>query len=109
MEKLKSFYNRYVNWIVIGLIVLLSLKSCQSCSRSRQITYQQQQRTLVSDSLNHDLDIYNRKIDSLNHELNLQKEQNTQLKRENDLLRETNNYYKQSNNKLIDNIKNFEK
>lgn len=104
MDKLKTFYDRYVNWIVIILAVLLGLKSCQSCSRSRQIQYQQQQGVLVSDSLNHDLDVYDRKIDSLKHELKLQKEQSTQLKRENDLLRETNNYYKQSNKKLIDNI-----
>lgn len=104
MEKIKTLYKQYINWVVIVLVLLLGFKSCQSCSRSRQIAYQHQQDMIVTDSVSRDMKHFTRKIDSLEQELKLQNEKNNLLRRENDILKETNSYYKQTNKKLIDNI-----
>ena len=42
---MKNLYQKYINWIVIFLIVLCSFKTCQSCSRSRQLEYIQSTTT----------------------------------------------------------------
>ena len=53
--KLKEFYNKYINWIVVVLFVLLMFKSCQSCSRDRaneyNTTLHNQAETVLVDSL----------------------------------------------------------
>ena len=104
MEKLKLLYSKYTNWIIIILVVLFGLKSCQSCSRKNQILYYQKQNTALCDSVNKDANLYSKRIDSLVYELEKQKDKNIQLQREINLLNETNKYYKQSNRKLIDNL-----
>lgn len=104
MEKLKLFYTKYVNWIVIILFVCLGLKTCQSCSRERRVVYYQTQTTQTIDSLLNIIEERNKRIDSLTYELEKQSDRNAQIQREIKLLKETNVYFKQSNKKLIDNI-----
>ena len=42
---IKYIYKKYINWIVILLFTLYSFKTCQSCSRSRQLEYIQSTTT----------------------------------------------------------------
>ena len=111
IEKLKTYYNKYVNWIVIILLILFGLKSCQSCQRGRQIKFYKQSSELVVDSLKDDIRYVDKYSDSLKNEIRVYKSEIKAreneiktLKEENTLLRESNNHYKQVNKKLIDNI-----
>ena len=60
---MKNLYQKYINWIVIILIVLCSFKTCQSCSRSRQLDYIQSN---TSETIGYYIDTLNVYKDSLN-------------------------------------------
>jgi hypothetical protein len=55
---MKQLYSKYVNYIVIALFVLLSLKSCQSCSRQRTIEWHTTKYEAKIDTLNNAIDNY---------------------------------------------------
>lgn len=55
MEKIKNFLKTKSTWIIIILLVLFTLKSCQSCNRRQEISFMKQQTELVVDSLNSEI------------------------------------------------------
>lgn len=55
MEKIKNFLKTKSTWIIIVLLVLFTLKSCQSCNRRQEISFMKQQTELVVDSLNSEI------------------------------------------------------
>lgn len=103
-EKIKTYYNKYVNYIVIILLILLGLKSCQSCQRGRQIKFYKQSSEIVVDSLIDDIRSNDKYSDSLKNEIKVYQNEIRALKDENQMLKESNSHYKQVNKKLIENI-----
>lgn len=61
--KIKELYKKYINWIVIILLVLCSFKTCQSCSRSRQLEYKQ---SIANETIGYYIDTLSIYKDSLN-------------------------------------------
>ena len=77
----KEFYNKYVNWIVIVLICLVMIKGCQSCTRKRQVRFNEIKTEQMSNSLNIAIDSLNVQIDSLNKVISLIKSFETSLQK----------------------------
>ncbi len=107
MEKLKLYYKKYVNYIVIILLVAFGLKSCQSCSRARQLEFYKSQTVLAEDSLKNDINTGQSYADSLLYELKLVQQENKQLKQENKLVKDINEQYKKANNELLKTNRNL--
>ena len=97
----KEFYNKYVNWIVIVLICLAMIKGCQSCTRKRQVRFNEIKTEQMSNSLNITIDSLNRQIDSLNKVISLKDKDIEYLKATNESLETSNKYYRNTNNTLI--------
>ena len=90
----KEFYNKYVNWIVIVLICLVMIKGCQSCTRKRQVRFNEIKTEQMSNSLNIT-------IDSLNKVISLKDKDIEYLKATNESLETSNKYYRNTNNTLV--------
>ena len=57
---MREFYNKYVNWIVIILFIMVCAKSCRSCALESRSTWDNVKRTEYVDSLTYRYDsIYN--------------------------------------------------
>ena len=104
---IKEFYNKYKDWFLIVLLILLSFKSCQSCSKTRQLEYQETQNTFLMDSMIYIQDNLNNKIDSLDRELIIYKLQSETLKEFNNSLKETNSNLSKSNKNLSETNKSL--
>lgn len=93
MNKLQNFINKYYKWIIIVLLCLLVLKSCNGCSNEHRYTYNLSQKEVLIDSLNTAIEKHEHEFKYLNDSL---KHQNDSLKNEililmskNDILNET--------------------
>lgn len=104
---IKEFYNKYKDWFLIVLLILLSFKGCQSCSKTRQLEYQEIQNTFLMDSMIYIQDNLNNKIDSLDRELIIYKLQSETLKEFNNSLKETNSNLSRSNKNLSETNKSL--
>lgn len=105
---MKKLYNKYVNYIVCGLLLFCLFKSCQSCSRSRQKEFNDLIYTELLDSLKGELNNSNKTIDSLNNEIKiyaneiqLLNEIIYQYKKDNQSLRDDNKHFRNTNSILI--------
>ena len=97
---MKEWYNKYKDYIVITLLVLLSFKGCQSCTKTRQLEYLEIQKCFVIDSLNNIEDSLISDIDSLNRELTIYKYKSETLQDVNRSLKESNSNLSRSNRNL---------
>ena len=97
----KEFYNKYINWIVIGLICFVMLKGCQSCNKDRQMEYKSSQYEQVIDSLNNRIDTLNADIESLKNVNKLYINDIEHLKATNESLQNANKHYRNTNNTLV--------
>lgn len=105
---MKKFYQKYKDWIVICLLALFCLKSCQSCSRSRIINFNKNKSEILEDSLKKSIYVLNEQLDDMRDEiqfyvLKLETQDSViiTLKSENQNLKENNNYFRNANNILI--------
>lgn len=112
---MKKIYQKYKDWFVIGLLMMLCLKSCQSCSRSRTIEFNEKKYIEIVDSLGRDImeldsqliDIKNdtilylSKINSLESTIEIYKEENKRLKDDNKHYKNTNRVLVNTNNQII--------
>lgn len=93
-----KYIKKYSIAIICALILLLTGKSCQSCSRGRALDYERVQHEQVVDSLkqvtrtlNADLQLSNDSIKLLNTEISALKEMNGMMQGSLDHARQTNN------------------
>lgn len=98
---LKILYNKYVNWVVVLLLLFSLFKGCQSCNRSNLIEWNNIQYKQHIDSLNNDIYNYKAVIDSLNDEINICKLELENIKGTNELLLKTNKTQQETNKALI--------
>lgn len=112
---MKKIYQKYKDWFVVGLMMLLCLKSCQSCSRSRTIEFNDKKHIEIVDSLRRDIMVldkqltdikndtilYLSKINSLESTIEMYKEENRGLKDDNKHYRNTNRVLVNTNNQII--------
>jgi hypothetical protein len=112
---MKKIYQKYKDWFVMGLLALLCFKSCQSCSRSRTIEFNNKKHIEVVDSLKKDIivldgqltdikndtTLYLSKINSLESTIEMYKEENRGLKDDNKHYRNTNRVLVNTNNQII--------
>lgn len=105
---MKEWYNKYKNYIVIALLVLLGLKSCQSCSRNRTIEFNNIKHTELVDSLKNELVLADKEIDSLRYDIKIYKGINdlyvdeiSRLNNTIDQYKEDNRHYRNTNRVLV--------
>lgn len=105
---MKNIYQKYKDWFVVGLLMLLSFKSCQSCSKSRTIEFNGKKSVELIDSLKRDIRVLNSSIDSMKGDIqvHLSKIQSLEnlidmYKNENQYLRDNNNHYRNTNRVLV--------
>lgn len=106
--KLKELYKKYTNWVVVILVCLLAMKSCQSCSRNQALNFieynHNQSELVLKDSIMIQKDIIVRKdksIDSLTVELRNSQLQTQLLREEIGELRDMNRHFQSTNRTLI--------
>lgn len=97
---MKEWYNKYKNYIVVGLFMLLGLKSCQSCSRNRTIEFNNIKHTELVDSLKREITQTNKQLDSV-------KSDNRLYINEIQSLNAILDQYKVTNQSLIDDNKHY--
>lgn len=71
MGKIKDFLKTRSTWIIIILLVLLTMKSCQSCNRKQDVLFLNHQTELVVDSLQSEIAVRDSAIYSLEKELSI--------------------------------------
>lgn len=106
-----KYLKKYSLTIIACLIFLLGCKSCQSCSRARQIDYIKTENAAVVDSLNNvvsetraNLLLAQDSIKILNTELRATKDANSILKGSVDNLNKSNETLSQTNRTLANSI-----
>ena len=97
---MKNLYQKYINWIVILLVVLCSFKTCQSCSRSRQLEYLQSIQIETVESYKDTLNIYKDSLKLKQIEVTYLNDKIKSLKGSNAYLRNTNKGLIKVNEKL---------
>ena len=97
---MKNLYQKYINWIVILLVVLCSFKTCQSCSRSRQLEYLQSIQIETMESYKDTLNIYKDSLKLKQIEVTYLNDKIKSLKGSNAYLRNTNKGLIKVNEKL---------
>lgn len=99
--KIKEFYNKYINWIVIILVCFIILKGCQSCSMDRRFEYKTNQTEQIIDSLNNHIDSLNDVINLMNKDIEYLNASNNTLNQANKNLTDANKHYRDANNVLV--------
>lgn len=80
MEKIKEFFNKYKNYILIILLVFLALKSCKTCTLQNRYKYQEIQKEFLIDSMQSIIDNYENNNKYLKDTIYSLKNENTILK-----------------------------
>ena len=105
MNRLQSFINKYYKWIILILLVLLMLKSCNGCSSKRRYNYKISQYELKIDSLESTLKSnlleYKYTNDSLKNELFIVKSKNDVLNSTIENVRKDVDHYRSINKDLV--------
>lgn len=98
---LKRLYKKYINYIVVFLLLVVFFKSCQSCTSNRRAeftnkTYTQQIDSLQNSifDLEYEIKLLRDSIDNYEYKLNI-------LNIENERLNDLNNHFKTTNKTLI--------
>lgn len=107
MVKLKEWYHKYKDYIIVILLILLSFKGCQSCTKTRQLEYMEIEKCFIIDSLEKINNNLNDNIDSLNNVITLYKYKSETLQDFNENLKRTNNNLSKSNRNLSETNKNL--
>lgn len=104
-----EFYKKYINYIVIALIILLMLKGCQNCSNERQLEYKTIQHEQIIDSMQNIID--ERSIDTkdLCDTIHSLRSENTILKEVIRDIKADKEYYKKQNRDLANVAENLSK
>ena len=105
--KVKEFYTKYVNYIVIVLMLIIGLKSCQRCSMTRQLHYSESKHSEYVDSLQSDIHILMNTVDSLKYEIQTRDSEISYLKENNKSLTDANKHYRTTNSDLVRTNKNI--
>lgn len=123
---MRKIYQKYKDWFVVGLLMLFCFKSCQSCSKSRTIEFNDKKNIelinsintknsiivdslkqdiyILNDSIDHmntDIQIYLSKIQSLEGTIDIYKDENQNLKANNKHYRNTNQVLVNTNKQII--------
>lgn len=98
---MKKLYSKYINWIVILLFILFSFKTCQSCSRSRQLEYMQSTTTETIKYYRDTLTIYKDSLNMYRDSLRLQTVEIYYLNDKIKTLKGSNTYLRNTNRGLI--------
>lgn len=77
MQKLVNWLKKNLKWIAVALFVMYVLKSCQSCSKSNELTFQKQKYEAVIDSLGIELQYKDIQIINYQDSVNVLKNQIT--------------------------------
>lgn len=101
-----KFIKKYCVVIICVLGVLLAGKSCQSCSRGRQLKFQEIQHTEIITSKNNTIDSLYSVLKSQNDSIKILNEKLEGEKRINNIINNTNDQLTKNNNKLINHINN---
>lgn len=104
-----EFYKKYINYIVIALIILLMLKGCQNCSNERQLEFKTIQYEQIIDSMQSIID--ERSIDTkdLCDTIHSLRSENTILKEVIKDIKADKEYYKKQNRDLANVAENLSK
>ena len=98
---MKELYKKYINWIVIILLVLLCGKSCQSCSAERRLDWDAIKYENIIDSINSENHNLNKRIIGLEDSIKMYKYKlDIMNDREKELI-ESNNHLRTSNKNLL--------
>lgn len=104
MIKLREWYEKYKNWVVVGLLVLFLFKSCQKSMVKRDLEWKTKQYEVALSETDSTLQAvklrYNRTIDSL-------EQRNVLLLNELSYERHSAEQLKDANSKLWDANKNL--
>lgn len=98
---MKEWYKKYINYIVVGLLCLYGLKSCQSCSRQNQIEWQASKYEATIDTLNIKLQESDRTIMVLSDSIDMYKFKMGLIEQDNKRLNESNQRIQRNNTTLI--------
>lgn len=104
---IKELYKKYINWVVIILFCLWGLKSCQSCSRQRQLDYNVSKYENVIDSLNYEIDKLYDSVKIQKDSLSIYKIQLDNMNEKNQILNNVNKHFQNTNKVLINTNKNL--
>ena len=99
--KLKELYKKWVNWIVVILLCLYGMKSCQSCSRERRLEFNEIKYEIVIDSLTSTIYDYKEVIRAYSDTINIKNVEIEALQRSNDMLKGINRHFQSTNRTLI--------
>ena len=105
--KLKEFYHKYINIIVIILLCVIVLKGCQGCSLKRRISYNNIQMEQVIDSLQGVVDENKDSVRYLQDTICSLRLENESLKGTISDLKSDKEYYKKVNTNLVNVTKNL--
>lgn len=98
---IKEIYKKYTNWVVIVLVCLLGLKSCQSCTRERRLEFNESKYECVIDSLNHTISNYKDWMRSKDDSIRMYQMEVKNLQDNNASLRSINKHFQSTNKTLI--------
>jgi FtsZ-binding cell division protein ZapB len=104
---MKELYKKYINWIVVILFCLWGLKSCQTCSKQRQLDYNSVKYEKTIDSLNYEIHTLNDLIKSQKDSLSIYQIQIDNLNEKNQILNNVNKHFQNTNKVLINTNKNL--
>lgn len=111
MNRLQNFINKYYKWIILVLLCLLLLKSCNGCSNERRYTYNLSQKEVLIDSLETTIEKNERDFkyinDSLKNEILILRSQNNILNETVENTRRDLDHYRRVNTNLINVTENL--
>lgn len=111
MNRLQSFINKHYKWIILILLCLLMLKSCNGCSNERRYTYNLSQTEVLIDSLKTTIENneyeFKHLNDSLNNEILILRSQNNILNETIKNTRKDVDHYRRVNTNLINVTENL--
>ena len=105
----KEFYKKYINYIVITLIILLMLKGCQNCSNKRQLEFKTIQCEQIIDSMQNVIDERSMDTKDLCDTIHSLRSENTILKEVIKDIKADKEYYKKQNRDLANVAENLSK
>ena len=99
---IKTVYKKNVGRIVVIVLILFLFKSCQSCSRKRQLDYVTYQTEQKIDSLTGIIDSCKYVISHQQDSINRYKFEVSVMQDNNDMLKGMNKHFQNANKTLID-------
>ena len=98
---MRKWYEKYKNWVVVSLFILLCFKGCQSCSRSRVIEWNKNIYESNIDSLTNVIDLKSDSLQMFADSIHMYKFMMDRVERDNKWLIEANRQIQRNNTTLI--------